>query len=99
VDEERNLQTTDRYEMENATQQTITQNMALDVGMSVSGDFGMVQVGTESARVILAALQDAETLQAVRALLEGDRVSVDALRALVTTSGVETIEIVAGVKA
>ena len=59
----------------------------------------MVQVGTESARVILAALQDAETLQAVRALLEGDRVSVDALRALVTTSGVETIEIVAGVKA
>lgn len=61
--------------------------------------WGMVQVGTESARVILAALQDAETLQAVRALLEGDRVSVDALRALVTTSGGETIEIVAGVKA
>lgn len=61
--------------------------------------WGMVQVGTESARVILTALQDAETLQAVRALLEGDRVSVDALRALVTTSGVETIEIVAGVKA
>jgi hypothetical protein len=61
--------------------------------------WGMVQVGTESARVILTALQDAATLQAVRALLEGDRVSVDALRALVTTSGVETIEIVAGVKA
>jgi len=61
--------------------------------------WGMVQMGTEAARVILAALQDAETLQAVRALLEADRVSVEALRALVATSGTETLEIVAGVKA
>lgn len=60
---------------------------------------GPVVLGTVGCRTILSALQDAETLKAVRALLEGDRVSIDALRALVTTSGVETIEIVAGVKA
>lgn len=55
--------------------------------------WGMVQVGTESARVILAALQDAETLQAVRVLLDSGRVDPTTLRALLSASGAETLEL------
>lgn len=55
--------------------------------------WGQVQMGTEAARTILGALADAETLAAVRALLDSDRVSVEALRTLLATTGTETVEL------
>lgn len=54
---------------------------------------GPVVLGTEGCRTILAALRDAETLQAVRALVEGGKVTPGTLRALLATTGVETVEI------
>ena len=55
--------------------------------------WGPVWIGTEASREILAALDERATLAAIRALLDADRVSLDALRALVASSGKETIEI------
>lgn len=54
---------------------------------------GPVVLGTEACRAILQALEDAETLQAVRALMQGGNVSVETLRALLANSGTETVEI------
>ena len=54
---------------------------------------GPVVLGTEGCRTILAALRDAETLRAVRALVDGGMVSAGTLRTLLTTSGTETVEI------
>ncbi len=56
--------------------------------------WGPVVLGTEACREILQAMQDAETLRAVRALLCGGNVSVETLRALLSSSGAETVEIV-----
>lgn len=54
---------------------------------------GPVIIGTEAARTILSSLEAAETLQAVRALVDGGKVTPGTLRALLATSGVETVEI------
>lgn len=74
-----------------ATRRALEQLARLDPGDLTAQ--GPVQMGTETARAILAALDDAETMRAVRALLECDRVSARALRALVATRGVETLDI------
>jgi len=60
--------------------------------------WGPVVLGTESCREILAALRDAETLHAVRALLASGNVSTHALSALISANGTETVEIVRRVK-
>jgi hypothetical protein len=60
--------------------------------------WGPVVLGTESCREILAALRDAETLRAVRALLASGNVSTHALSALISSNGTETVEIVRRVK-
>ncbi len=60
--------------------------------------WGPVVLGTESCREILAALRDAETLHAVRALLASGNVSTHALSALISSNGTETVEIVRRVK-
>ena len=60
--------------------------------------WGPVVLGTESCREILAALRDAETLHAVRALLASGNVSMHALSALISANGTETVEIVRRVK-
>lgn len=54
---------------------------------------GPVIIGTDAARTILSSLDAAETLQAVRALVDGGKVTPGTLRALLATSGVETVEI------
>ena len=59
---------------------------------------GPVVLGTEACREILSALQDAETLHAVRALLASGNVSTHALSALISSNGTETVEIVRRVK-
>lgn len=60
--------------------------------------WGPVVLGTEACREILAALRDAETLHAVRALLASGNVSTHALSALISSNGTETVEIVRRVK-
>ena len=60
--------------------------------------WGPVVLGTEACREILSALQDAETLRAVRALLASGNVSTHALSALISANGTETVEIVRRVK-
>lgn len=60
--------------------------------------WGPVVLGTEACREILAALRDAETLRAVRALLASGNVSTHALSALISSNGTETVEIVRRVK-
>ena len=60
--------------------------------------WGPVVLGTESCREILAALRDAATLHAVRALLASGNVSTHALSALISANGTETVEIVRRVK-
>ena len=60
--------------------------------------WGPVVLGTEACREILSALQDAETLHAVRALLASGNVSTHALSALISSNGTETVEIVRRVK-
>jgi len=60
--------------------------------------WGPVVLGTESCREILAALRDAATLHAVRALLASGNVSTHALSALISSNGTETVEIVRRVK-
>lgn len=60
--------------------------------------WGPVVLGTESCREILAALRDAETLHAVRALLASGNVNTHALSALISANGTETVEIVRRVK-
>ena len=60
--------------------------------------WGPVVLGTEACREILAALRDAETLHAVRALLASGNVSTHALSALISANGTETVEIVRRVK-
>ena len=60
--------------------------------------WGPVVLGTEACREILSALQDAETLHAVRALLASGNVSTHALSALISANGTETVEIVRRVK-
>lgn len=52
-----------------------------------------VTIGTEAARELLQALQDAETLRAVRALIESGRASPDMLRTLLAATPVETHQI------
>jgi hypothetical protein len=54
---------------------------------------GPVVLGTEACREILQALEDAETLRAVRALVAGGKVSTETLRALLSSSGTETVEL------
>ena len=56
--------------------------------------WGPVVLGTEACREILSALQDAETLRAVRALLASGNVSTHALSTLISSNGTETVEIV-----
>ena len=60
--------------------------------------WGPVVLGTEACREILSALQDAETLRAVRALLASGNVSTHALSTLISSNGTETVEIVRRVK-
>ena len=60
--------------------------------------WGPVVLGTEACREILAALRDAETLRAVRALLASGNVSTHALSTLISSNGTETVEIVRRVK-
>lgn len=60
--------------------------------------WGPVVLGTEACREILAALRDAETLRAVRALLASGNVNTHALSALISANGTETVEIVRRVK-
>ena len=60
--------------------------------------WGPVVLGTEACREILQAMQDAETLRAVRALLASGNVSTHALSALISSNGTETVEIVRRVK-
>ena len=60
--------------------------------------WGPVVLGTEACREILQAMQDAETLHAVRALLASGNVSTHALSALISANGTETVEIVRRVK-
>lgn len=60
--------------------------------------WGPVVLGTEACREILQAMQDAETLHAVRALLASGNVSTHALSALISSNGTETVEIVRRVK-
>ena len=60
--------------------------------------WGPVVLGTESCREILAALRDAATLHAVRALLASGNVSTHALSTLISSNGTETVEIVRRVK-
>ena len=59
---------------------------------------GSRRLGTRSCQEILAALRDAETLHAVRALLASGNVSTHALSALISSNGTETVEIVRRVK-
>lgn len=54
---------------------------------------GHVLVGTETARTILHALDDAQTLKAVRALLDGGHMNTAMLRALLATGGEETTDV------
>lgn len=54
---------------------------------------GHVLIGTETARAILQALDNAQTLQAVRALLDGRHMNTVMLRALLATGGEETIDV------
>ena len=60
--------------------------------------WGPVVLGTEACREILQAMQDAETLHAVRALLASGNVNTHALSALISANGTETVEIVRRVK-
>ena len=60
--------------------------------------WGPVVLGTEACREILQAMQDAETLHAVRALLASGNVNTHALSALISSNGTETVEIVRRVK-
>ena len=42
TEEEKDLQTTDRYEMESESEKTISQNYSLETGLNVSGSYGVV---------------------------------------------------------
>lgn len=74
-----------------ATRRALEQLARLDPGDLTAQ--GSVQMGTEAARAILAALNAEETLCAVRTLLESGSVSHETLRALLSASGTETVEI------
>jgi len=56
---------------------------------------GTVLIGDHDAREILAAV---DTLQAVRLYLDAPSPSIDTLRSLLSCSGVETVNLRAGVK-
>lgn len=66
-----------------------------DIGPDDCASFAMLRIGDHDAREILAAV---DTMQAVRLYLDAPSPSIDTLRSLLSCSGVETVNLRAGVK-
>ena len=61
-----------------------------DIGPDDCASFAMLRIGDHDAREILAAV---DTLQAVRLYLDAPAPSLDTLRTLLRTSGIETVQL------
>lgn len=65
-----------------------------DIGPKDFASFAMLRIGDHDAREILAAV---DTMQAVRLYLDTPAPSIDILRTLLATEGVETVQLTQGV--
>lgn len=65
-----------------------------DIGPDDFASFAMLRIGDHDAREILAAV---DTMQAVRLYLDTPAPSIDILRTLLATEGVETVQLTQGV--
>lgn len=65
-----------------------------DIGPDDFAAFAMLRIGDHDAREILAAV---DTVQAVRLYLDTPAPSIDILRTLLATEGVETVQLTQGV--